>query len=130
MVDAMTVPAAIAICVLLFGLGVFQLLLAAGAPFGRFAWGGEHRVLPARLRVGSVVSTVLYAAFAVVVLDSAGLVSLLPDQVTQVGIWVIAGVFLLGTIPNLISRSVPERHVMAPLTLLLSALSVVIGGGW
>ena len=126
----MTIPAAMVLCALLFGLGVFQLLLAAGAPFGRFAWGGDHRVLPVQLRVGSIVSTVLYVAFAVVALDRAGLVSVLPDQAAQVGVWVIAGVFLLGTIPNLISRSVPERYVMTPLTLLLSALSVVIGLGW
>ena len=126
----MTIPAAMVLCALLFGLGVFQLLLAAGAPFGQFAWGGDHRVLPVQLRVGSIVSTVLYVAFAVVALDRAGLVSVLPDQAAQVGVWVIAGVFLLGTIPNLISRSVPERYVMTPLTLLLSALSVVIGLGW
>lgn len=126
----MTVPAAILLCTLLFGLGVFQLLLAGGAPFGQFAWRGEHRVLPARLRVGSIVSTVLYMAFAVVALDRAGLVSVLPDRAAQVGVWVIVGIFLLGTIPNLISRSVPERYVMTPFTLLLSALSVVIGLGW
>ena len=61
-----------------------------------------------------------------VVLDRAGLVSVLPDQVVQVGAWVVAGVFLLGAIPNLMSRSMPEQYVMAPLTLLMSGLSVII----
>ena len=126
----MTIPATFALCVLLSGLGVFQLLLAAGAPIGQFAWGGEHRVLPARLRFGSVVSIVLYVAFAVVVLDRAGLVAVLPDQAAQVGAWVVAGVFLLGAIPNLMSRSMPERYVMAPLTLLMSGLSAIVAMGW
>ena len=60
----MTIAAAIVLCASLFGLGVFQLLLATGAPIGRFACGEEHSVLPARLRIGSVVTTVLCAAFA------------------------------------------------------------------
>lgn len=125
----MTISAAITVCALLLALGVLQLLLAAGAPIGQFAWGGDHRVLPQRLRIGSVVSAIVYALFAILVLDRAGMVSLLPDQVKAVGIWVIAGAFLLGTIPNLISRSKPERYVMAPVSLLLSLLCLVIALG-
>ena len=49
--------AAAGVCVLLGGLAVFQALLALGAPLGAFAWGGQHRVLPTRLRVGSAVSS-------------------------------------------------------------------------
>ncbi len=121
--------AAMSLCALLFGLGVFQLLLAAGIPLGHFAWGGQDRVLPATLRVGSVISTVLYAVFAMLVLDRAGIVSLLPDQVAHVGIWIIVGFLLLGAVPNLISRSLPERNVMAPLALVMSGLSVVVALG-
>lgn len=126
----MTIPAATFFCALLFGLGMFQLLLAAGAPVGHFAWGGQNRVLPVRLRLGSVVSAALYAAFAMVALDRAGLISVLPDQVVQIAMWVVVGVLVLGTIPNLISRSTPERYVMAPLSLLLSGLGAVIALGW
>lgn len=125
----MTISAAIAVCALLLALGVFQLLLAAGAPIGQFAWGGEHRVLPLRLRIGSVVSTVLYAVFATVVLDRAHLVSVLPDQVKSVGIWPVAVLFLLGAIPNLMSRSKPERYVMAPVAVLLSVLCLMTALG-
>ena len=57
---------------LLGGLAVFQVLLIAGAPLGRFAWGGQNAVLPARLRIGSAVSIVLYAVFAVLMLQVAG----------------------------------------------------------
>ncbi|MDB5561610.1 MAG: hypothetical protein JWN11_1028 [Hyphomicrobiales bacterium] len=39
---------------------------------------------------------------------------MLPERVASVGIWVIAGFFVLGAIPNLTSRSVQERYVMAP----------------
>lgn len=60
-------------------LAVFQVLLIAGAPLGRFAWGGQHDVLPARLRIGSAVSIALYAVFAVLMLQAAGAFSVLPD---------------------------------------------------
>ena len=121
--------AASIVCTVLLGLGVFQLLLAAGAPLGRFAWGGQYRVLPTRLRVGSLVSTFFYAVFAAVVLDRAGILSMFPEQAVRVSVWAIAGLFFLGAIPNLISRSKSERNVMAPLTLLLSILSVVVALG-
>lgn len=122
----MATSAAIFVCVLLSGLAVFQVALALGAPIGRFAWGGEHRVLPARLRVGSAVSTALYVVFGAVVLDRVGLISVVPDPTAQIGVWVIAAVFLLAAIPNLISRSKPERYLMAPLTLVLSGLSAAV----
>ncbi|MEW9873186.1 hypothetical protein [Arthrobacter sp. HS15c] len=48
--------AAIAACALLAALAVFQAALIAGAPLGRFAWGGQHDVLPAKLRIGSATS--------------------------------------------------------------------------
>ena len=121
--------AASIMCAVLFGLGVFQLLLAAGAPLGRLAWGGQYRVLPTRLRVGSLVSTCLYAVFSLVVLDRAGTLSVLPGQTVRILVRVIVGLFSLGAIPNLISRSRPERYVMAPLSLFLSGLSLVVALG-
>ncbi len=59
------VPAAAALfCAILAALAVFQVALIAGAPLGHLAWGGQDRVLPRTKRAGSVVSVVLYAAFA------------------------------------------------------------------
>lgn len=117
--------AAVLACVLLAGLAVFQVLLAAGRPLGRFAWGGQHDVLPRGLRVGSAVSVVLYALFAVVILQAAGLLAVLPAAVADIGIWVLTGYFALGILLNGISRSRPERFVMTPLVLLLAACCLV-----
>ncbi|MCL3859669.1 hypothetical protein [Actinotalea sp. K2] len=122
----MTTVAALVATVLLGLLAVFQLALVLGAPIGRFAWGGAHDVLPRRLRVGSAVSIVLYAAFAVVALDRAGLVDLLPDGVSTVGAWVLAAYFLVGIVMNGISRSLPERFTMTPVCLVLCAAYLVL----
>jgi hypothetical protein len=121
--------AALLACVVLSGLAVLQVALAAGQPLGRFAWGGQHDVLPRRLRVGSAVSVLLYAVFALVVLQSAGLVAVLPEAVAGTGIRVLTGYFALGVVMNGISRSRPERFLMTPLVLLLAACCLVVALG-
>lgn len=121
--------AAIALTVILAVLAVFQLALALGAPLGRFAWGGQHRVLPAKLRIGSAVSIVIYAIIATLALDRAGIVDVVPDPVSTVGMWVVFGYFVLGIPLNAISRSKPERYTMTPVVTVLALLSLVVALG-
>jgi hypothetical protein len=111
---------------LLAALAVFQGLLVAGAPLGRFAWGGQHVVLPTNLRIGSVISIGLYALFAVLILQAAGSVAVLPEGLVDVAIWVLAGFFAIGIVMNAVSRSRPERLVMTPVVLLLAAICLVL----
>ena len=126
--DVITVAAVVA-CVLLAGLAVFQGLLVAGRPLGRFAWGGQNEVLPTGLRVGSVVSIVLYGFFALLLLTAAGLLTVLPDGFVQVATWVLTGYFLLGVGMNAASRSRPERLVMTPVVLLLAVCCLLLAVG-
>jgi hypothetical protein len=123
------VPAAIALVVMLSLLAVFQLALALGAPLGRFAWGGQHRVLPGRLRIGSLVSIVVYAIIAVLALDRVGLIEVVPDVVSTVGMWVVFAYFVLGIPVNAISRSKPERYAMTPVVTILAVLSLLVALG-
>lgn len=126
----MATTAAIAFCVLIAGLALFQAALAAGAPLGRFAWGGGQDRLPAGLRVGSAVSIVVYALIALIVLERAGLSDLLPSsQIADTGIWVIVAYLALGVGMNAISRSRAERFTMTPLALALCGLALVVGLG-
>jgi hypothetical protein len=111
---------------LLGALAVLQMLLIAGAPLGRFAWGGQHVVLPPRLRIGSVVSVVTYVLFAVLMLQAAEAVAVLPRSFVEVAMWVLAGYFALGIVMNALSRSRPERLVMTPTVLLLTAICLVL----
>ncbi|KQZ10839.1 hypothetical protein ESP57_07100 [Agromyces fucosus] len=121
--------AAVALCAILAALAVFQLALALGAPLGRFAWGGQHRVLPTRLRIGSAVSIVIYAVIAVLALDRAGAVDVVSDVVSTVGMWVVFAYFVLGIPMNAISRSTAERYTMTPIVAVLAVLSLVIAIG-
>ena len=105
----MTPIAAWLACAMLAALAVFQAALVAGAPLGHFAWGGQNRVLPPNLRIGSVIAILLYAGFAAIILQGAGIVAWLPAPVADIGIWVVLGYLVLGIPLNGISRSLPER---------------------
>ncbi len=130
MTPAVIASAAGAFVLLMAALAVFQAALVAGAPIGHFAWGGQDRVLPTRKRIGSGISIGLYAVFAAIVVDRAGVLDLLPwPAVSEIGIWVLAGYFVLGIAMNGISRSPHERWTMAPLCAVLAALTVVIAFG-
>lgn len=128
-VRRMIVLAAVVVCVVLACLAVLQLLLASGRPLGRFAWGGQHEVLPLRLRVGSGVSVVLYGLIAAVVLQAAGGTELVADAVADVGIWVVTGYLALGVPLNAMSRSRSERLLMTPVVLLLAVSCLVVALG-
>ncbi len=123
----MTTLAAALVCGLLGALAVFQALLTFGAPLGRLAWGGQHRVLPTPLRVGSAVAIVTYALLAAVVLARAKLLATgVSDAVVRTAAWVVVGYLFIGIGANLASRSTSERAVMTPTVAVLCGLCVVV----
>ncbi len=107
----------------------FQLALALGAPWGRFAMGGARPGrLPPPMRVAAVVQAVLIALLAVSVLSAAGL--LLPDLAVTFPwlVWVAVAVSALAVVLNAISRSAGERRIWVPVAsvLLVSSLLVAL----
>jgi hypothetical protein len=117
--------------VLLIGLIIFQLLLASGQPLGRFAWGGQHpTVLPMQFRIASLVAVVLYAFFAFIILNQAGVIEVVArDGWAKTAIWILTVYLFIGVLMNAISRSKSERMVMTPLTLVLAGLFLYVALG-
>lgn len=124
--DMTATASAAAAGAILAALALFQLALAAGAPLGRFAWGGAHERLPRRLRIASAASIFLYAVFAFVLLDRAGVADVLPDGASRIAAWVLTAYFVLGILMNAISRSRSERLVMTPVAVILAVLSAIV----
>jgi hypothetical protein len=116
--------AAVVASVLLAGLAVFQMMLAAGRPLGRLAWGGQYEVLPVSLRIGSVLSVVSYAVIAWVLWRAVA-------QPGDAGpwSWIVTAFFGLGIVMNAASRSRPERLVMTPVVAVLAACGLLIALG-
>lgn len=122
--------AAAVIAAMLIGvLTVFQIALALGAPAGAAAWGGSYPgVLPTRLRVASaVVGVFFYPPLALLILDSGGVIDIGWD-VSPLWLWILTGLFLLGTLANAASRSKVER-IWAPVSLVLAICCAVIAAG-
>lgn len=117
------------LAVLAFGvLCLFQVALAAGAPWGRAAWGGRRAGrLPANLRAASAVSALVYVGAALVVLDRAGMPLVeLPDAVARWGTWALVVLLAIGTVMNAASSSPYERFGWAPFAGLSAILVLVV----
>ena len=106
---------------------MFQVALAAGAPFGRAAWGGAHERLPRNLRVGSAIAALVWVFAALTVLAGAGFeASPIPASVADWATWALAGLLLVGMAMNALSRSRLERLIWTPVALVLAALTVIV----
>lgn len=102
---------------LLAGVGAFQLALAAGAPWGAAAWGGQAPgVLPTSLRVASAGSLLVYTGLAAVVAtDRLG-------STTRRRLLTGASLLMvLGAVANLATPS-PVERVWAPVAATLAVM--------
>ncbi len=108
-----------ATAVALATFGAFQVALAAGAPWGRAAYGGSHHgTLPQHLRAVSSVAGVGYGAGAVLILRGTGS----PRQRARA--FTALSVFMgVGALANGASRSAVERTVWTPVTVATSVVA-------
>ncbi len=118
---------AIVASIILGGVIGFQLLLAAGLPLGRGAWGGQFTVLPRKLRFSSLAAAGILAFAAWIVLTRAGFVGAEDESIIiRVATWIFVGFFVLNTLGNFVSKSPVERKIMTPVTLALAACFAVV----
>ena len=119
--------AAIVFCVLTSVIVVFQLALAAGAPWGQVAMGGKYPGrFPRQLRIAAVVQALVLVGLGVVVLTRAGLIF---PQWLSAATWLVWGVVAfsaLALILNLITPSKWERILWAPVAAGMLLCSVIV----
>lgn len=114
-------------CVILFGLSLFQAALVLGAPVGKYAWGGNYKVLPISFRIGSFFSIILYLLFAFIILTKVGILQASIDEnLISTVMWVLSGYFVIGVLMNAVSRSRSEKLVMTPVAFILAALFLTV----
>lgn len=120
--------AAVAAVVVFAIVAAFQLALAAGAPWGRAAYGGSQAgVLSARLRITSAVAFVVWLLVALMVLRRAGtkVWAPLPDGWLTVALWIVVGFLAISVVANGISRSRIERIWSPVCAVALAAVTTV-----
>jgi hypothetical protein len=125
----MTAAALILTITILLALTTVQMLLLAGVPIGQYAWGGKDRILPPRLRVAAVVAILLYAAFASLLASRVGVLPGGDSSPVVIATWILFAYSALSIIPNLASKSRPERAVQTPVSVALSLGILVIAIG-
>jgi hypothetical protein len=108
-----------AAALLLAGFAVFQTLLALGASFARFTWGGSTAVLSAPMRAASAGAGLLLFAFVGVMLVRSGdLGRRLPPRAFWWLNLLVAVQLSLNTVANMMSREAGERVIMGTASAL------------
>ncbi|MBX3001196.1 MAG: hypothetical protein KF893_21915 [Caldilineaceae bacterium] len=121
---------AIAAAVVIASLMIFQLLLALGLPLGAAAWGGQHRVLPTNLRLGSLAAIAILGFCAWVILARADLIAPGADPLwVRVVAWIFVAYLALNTLGNLASKSRLERNIMTPTAVFVLIAFVMVALG-
>jgi hypothetical protein len=119
--------AAVAAAVLMGGIAVFQMALAAGLPLGEATMGGRAAtidgVLQPPYRAIALGSAVVLVLAAWIVLGRAGTVPIfLGGQALAWATWAVAGFMALNTVTNLSGRHPLERRGMASVTIVAAFL--------
>ena len=107
-------------------LAIFQVALTAGAPLGKFAWGGEHTTLPLNLRFGAISAVLRYAFIAFIALDRSGTIAVLPDEFSFWVMWLIVAHLGFSVVLGMLSKSRYEKMTLAPYTFVMGLLSLLI----
>ena len=119
--------AAIVYAVVSTGVIVFQIALAAGAPWGAFAMGGASPgQFPPTLRVTALIQAALLIGMTLIVLARAGII--LPGwwRASRWLIWFVVGFAALSLVLNLITPSAGERAIWAPVAFVLLLSCAVV----
>ncbi len=102
-------------------IGLFQIALAAGAPWGGWAYGGGHvGILPGGLRVASVGAALAWAAIAL----ATARMQLPVTARARLWLALLAAVGLVGAVMNGISPSIGERVLWAPVSLAIGVCAL------
>jgi lysylphosphatidylglycerol synthetase-like protein (DUF2156 family) len=103
----------------LVSIGAFQAALAAGAPWGRAAYGGGHSgTLPQHLRTVSAFAAVIYGAGAALIVRGSGSTRLRTRGLTALSLFMGVGIVANGA-----SRSRIERVIWTPITAITALLA-------
>jgi hypothetical protein len=109
---------------------LFQLAIAAGAPWGSVAMAGKYPGRwPAAMRVAALVQAALLLALGVVVLVRAGLVLTDWLATSRSLIWGVVAISIASFVMNLITPVRMERLLWAPVGAVLTISSLVVAFG-
>ena len=106
---------------------LFQLALVLGAPWGEYTMGGKFSgKLPLKIRIAVLLQLFVLILFSFIVLAKTQMAFQQYQNFGRIGMWVIVGFFVLGTILNLATPSKKERNLWGPVNVIALIISVII----
>jgi hypothetical protein len=109
------------------GVALFQIALAAGAPWGTYAMGGAFPgQFPPVMRIAAVVQAALMMLMSAVVLSRAGIALPAWSRASRWLVWLIVTVGAASLTMNIATPSSGERIIWAPVAFLLLTCSVLV----
>ena len=104
----------------LFGvIATMTILVACGLPLGEFTMGGQHRILPKKLRVVAVISVAIQIFAMIIILQAGSFIPLwFSFKITKYICFFFATYLSLNTILNMLSKSRKEKYLMTPISLI------------
>jgi hypothetical protein len=101
------------------------LVLTRVIPYN-IVWGGRLTDL-SQMYIFEIISVIINTIFLFIVLIKSKLLEInLSDKLLNSVLWIMAGLFLLNTLGNLLSNNNFEKLVFTPITLLLSIFSITL----
>jgi hypothetical protein len=108
-------------------VGVFQLALVLGAPWGDATMGGRYKgAIPRHIRVVPLASAVLIFFFLVIVITRAGLALVDFRSLSTKLIWAVVSYCLLGALLNFATPSRRERTLWFPVVAGMLVCSLIV----
>ena len=106
---------------------IMQLLLASGALPITMVWGGTQTELTPKLRIASVLASMILVFFAIIIRRRAGISgSGVSSRMNHFLSWGISVYFILNTMGNFISSSNLERVVFGPISFTLAFTCLIV----
>lgn len=116
------------ICIAVTALMVIlHIALFFGAPLGEFVMGGNHRVLPPKMRIFNIVYGTLFSWFIAVYLGKTSYVSIpITGTISFISMLIYTAFLGYAILGNMfLTQSKKEKYVMTPLSLVCFICSIL-----
>jgi hypothetical protein len=102
---------------------IFHFLVLLGIIPFEIVWGGRLTDSSQMLQFEIVSIALNFVMLVIVAIRSGHLNININEKIVTVALWIMAGLFLLNTVGNLLSNNALEKIIFTPLTILLSIFS-------